>query len=439
MQNNHYPKFHIYGIKGWINDPNGLIYYKNQYHVFYQYYPYDVKWGPMHWGHAVSEDLRHWTYLPVALKPDSQDDGCFSGSAIEKDGNLYLIYTSYTNRNGLIRQQQAIAISQDGIHFEKKGLILTTESIPEGYSKEDFRDPSVTKIENDFFMFVAGKKEDGKGRILVFKSKDLFNWTFVYDLFNKDCIGTMIECPDKKDNILIFSELNFPSNIDGNNNIHATRYIIKNENGNFNFDEAKCLDYGFDFYAPQMFKDKDILIGWMSMWDRSYLSAAYGFAGQLTYPRKIEVKNNELIQTPFLLDNDKFEKVILTNTNELKCKTGIIHLTLSSLKNLNIKFNVNGNKYACLFLDKDNLIFDIKNCEQVSFKETDINSLNRIRKMNIDLSLLVHQFYFVIDNGSIEIFVDGKVMSSLISTKDEEGIVKFNISANIHVLEMMRI
>lgn len=158
MQNIHYPKFHVYGQKGWINDPNGLIYYKNQYHVFYQYYPYDVKWGPMHWGHAVSDDLRHWTYLPIALKPDEQDDGCFSGSSIEKDGNLYLIYTSYTNRNGVTRQQQAIALSRDGIHFEKKGLILTSEEIPDGYSKEDFRDPSVSRIGDDFFMLVASKR-----------------------------------------------------------------------------------------------------------------------------------------------------------------------------------------------------------------------------------------------------------------------------------------
>ena len=79
---------------GWINDPNGLIYFKGKYHFFYQYNPYSGFWDCMHWGHAVSDDLIHWEYLPVALAPsepyeDHLKGGCFSGSAIEFDGKLY--------------------------------------------------------------------------------------------------------------------------------------------------------------------------------------------------------------------------------------------------------------------------------------------------------------------------------------------------------------
>ena len=80
--------FHIMTNGGWLNDPNGLCFYKGYYHVFYQYHPYSTEWGPMHWGHVRSKDLLHWEYLPVALIPgDPEDDGgCFSGSAIVKDG-----------------------------------------------------------------------------------------------------------------------------------------------------------------------------------------------------------------------------------------------------------------------------------------------------------------------------------------------------------------
>ncbi|BCQ32370.1 hypothetical protein ikematsu_16870 [Limosilactobacillus fermentum] len=87
--------FHIMTNGGWLNDPNGLCFYKGYYHVFYQYHPYSTEWGPMHWRHVRSKDLLHWEYLPVALIPgDPEDDGgCFSGSAIVKDGRLYLIYT----------------------------------------------------------------------------------------------------------------------------------------------------------------------------------------------------------------------------------------------------------------------------------------------------------------------------------------------------------
>ena len=78
------PKYHFTVRKGWINDPNGLIKYKGLYHVFFQYYPHATSWGPMHWGHRVSEDLIHWDELPIALYPKtySNEDGCFSGTSI---------------------------------------------------------------------------------------------------------------------------------------------------------------------------------------------------------------------------------------------------------------------------------------------------------------------------------------------------------------------
>ena len=89
------PLFHLTPLVGWMNDPNGFCYYKGQYHLFYQYHPFSRQWGPMHWGHAVSSDLLHWTYMPCALAPDTAADagGCFSGSAVEMpDGRLMLVY-----------------------------------------------------------------------------------------------------------------------------------------------------------------------------------------------------------------------------------------------------------------------------------------------------------------------------------------------------------
>ena len=117
-------KYHFMAETGWINDPNGLIYFKGKYHFFYQYNPYQSFWENMHWGHAVSDDLIHWEYLPVALAPsepyeDHLKGGCFSGSAIEFDGKLYLIYTAATNHGNGFVQTQCVAYSEDGIHFEK--------------------------------------------------------------------------------------------------------------------------------------------------------------------------------------------------------------------------------------------------------------------------------------------------------------------------------
>ena len=120
------PDFHLTPRTGWMNDPNGFSYYKGRYHLFYQYYPYESKWGPMHWGHAVSSDLLHWEYLPCALAPDEayDRDGCFSGSAaVLPDGRQLLMYTGVLKEHqerDIYRevQTQCMAVG-DGIDYEK--------------------------------------------------------------------------------------------------------------------------------------------------------------------------------------------------------------------------------------------------------------------------------------------------------------------------------
>ena len=154
-------RFHFMAEAGWINDPNGLIFFKNQYHFFYQYNPYDSYWGAMHWGHAVSNDMVHWEYLPIALAPSEHYDnhergGCFSGSSIEHDGKLYLVYTGAANYGDGFVQTQCLAYSEDGIHFEKyeKNPIITA---PEGYEQENFRDPKVWKHANPSSISISPK------------------------------------------------------------------------------------------------------------------------------------------------------------------------------------------------------------------------------------------------------------------------------------------
>ena len=123
------PQFHVTGEIGWINDPNGFSVYKDEYHLFFQYHPYDVKWGPMHWGHVKTKDFIHWERLPVALAPDEEydKDGCFSGSAIElPDGRHLLMYTGVRNErreDGKMEffQTQFIAVG-DGVDYEKYAL-----------------------------------------------------------------------------------------------------------------------------------------------------------------------------------------------------------------------------------------------------------------------------------------------------------------------------
>ena len=177
------PAYHMTPYVGWLNDPNGFSYYKGKYHQFYQYNPYDVRWAPMHWGHAVSSDLLHWEYLPCALAPDSPADngpGCFSGSATEMDdGRQLLMYTSVVAEkqpNGEMRdiQTQSIAIG-DGFNYEKPACnpALTQKDLPEGFSKFDFRDPKIWReADGTYSVVTVCLAEDGSGAAALFQSKD---------------------------------------------------------------------------------------------------------------------------------------------------------------------------------------------------------------------------------------------------------------------------
>ena len=128
-----YPHYHLAARAGWINDPNGLVWFDGWYHAFYQHHPYSTQWGPMHWGHARSKDLVHWEHLPVALAPEGPEDkdGCFSGSAVVDGDTLALIYTGHKfhgdpGDEANLYQVQCLATSRDGIHFERQGMVVDT-------------------------------------------------------------------------------------------------------------------------------------------------------------------------------------------------------------------------------------------------------------------------------------------------------------------------
>ena len=174
----------------WMNDPNGFIYYKGMYHLFYQCFPYGPRWGRMHWGHVVSKDLVNWEEQGIALFPSKTDDrsGCFSGSAIEADGKHVLVYTGVTrvkqaDGSEQERQNQCIAFGdgKDYVKYEKNPVV-TGEMLPEGCSRIDFRDPKIWK-ENDTYYLIVGNKNDNQvGQVVLCSSKNLTDWKCA-DLF----------------------------------------------------------------------------------------------------------------------------------------------------------------------------------------------------------------------------------------------------------------
>ena len=313
-----YPRYHLAPPFGWCNDPNGFCFYKGEYHFFYQHYPYEPQWGPMHWGHAVSKDLAYWKHLPIALKPDQPYEiggGCFSGSAIEKDGKLYLLYTAHFNRENSNEfahsQSQCLALSEDGVHFTKfpGNPIINVPELPDIHG-DDFRDPKVWKHDGKFYAVIGSRTPDENlGQALLFESDDLIHWTFKnISARTEGNLGRMWECPNFAEidgqDVLIFSPMELDTS-DGKffNDKQAGVLIGKIDyaTGIFEHGDFQHLDKGFDFYAPQIMQTPDgrtIMIGWMATWFFEMPESADGWAGQMTIPRELHIKNGKIFSTP---------------------------------------------------------------------------------------------------------------------------------------------
>lgn len=263
------PGFHLSARIGWMNDPNGFSFYKGEYHLFYQYHPYNCQWGPMHWGHAVSKDLLHWRYLPAALAPetDYDRDGCFSGSAaVLADGSHLLMYTGVskeTQPDGSTCdvQKQCIAVG-DGADYEKYtgNPVLDQKDLPECGSRFDFRDPKIWQKQDGSYRCVAGNcTEEKDGQILLYSSPDGFHWKYEKILAsNQKRFGRMWECPDffaldGKQVLLISPQDMLPQGFEYHNG-NGTVCLIgsyDDETEEFTEEADQAVDYGIDFYAPQ--------------------------------------------------------------------------------------------------------------------------------------------------------------------------------------------
>ncbi|HEL2461163.1 glycoside hydrolase family 32 protein [Streptococcus suis] len=308
------PERHFVPEVGWINDPNGFVYFKGEYHLFYQFNPYESVWGPMHWGHAKSKDLVNWEHLPVALAPDKDydKDGCFSGSAIVKEDTLWLMYTgNIVNEDGSVRQVQNMAYSTDGIHFEKiaQNPVATEELLPEEVIANDFRDPKIFEKDGRYYSVVATKHKDGVGCIVLLGSDDLLDWQFE-SIFLKGQAhqGHVWECPDYFEvdgqEYLIVSPMRYQKEdndfVNINSNIFVTGHVDWDKKV-FEADSFKEIDHGHDFYAAQTTEGPEgerVMIAWMHTWGRPLVTNDLGhkWYGQMTLPRLLKQGENGLRQ-----------------------------------------------------------------------------------------------------------------------------------------------
>jgi beta-fructofuranosidase len=314
------PVFHFASPAGWINDPNGFSFFKGICHLFFQYYPYGMHWGPMHWGHAVTTDFISWQNEPAALAPDTEADakGCFSGTAIEADGKHIIAYTGVSEKDGINVQNQCIA-SGDGKTYTKFPCnpVITADNVPFKYDVRDFRDPKLWYEKGNYYLAAVLRTADKSGALALFSSKNLEQWTFVSMIdASRGKLGQMWECPDifKLDghDIILLSLQGIDADRrgyfhNGNNSaymsgiINPDTYTFCRDKRPENGLEAALLDYGIDFYAPETTLAPDgrrIMISWMHNWEAYSTPDGYLWSGMMSIPRELVLKDGWLYQNP---------------------------------------------------------------------------------------------------------------------------------------------
>ncbi|PSL44532.1 beta-fructofuranosidase [Salsuginibacillus halophilus] len=307
--------FHIQPPVGLLNDPNGLIEFQGEYHVFYQWNPFETAHGAKFWAHMTSTDLVHWQWHEPALVPSEwyEKNGCYSGSAVVVGDELWLYYTgNVKGENNERFTYQCLAVSADGRTFHKEGPVL---NLPDGYTPH-FRDPKVWLEDETFYMVIGAQNEQETGRAPVFTSTDGRSFEQLGEVSESGteslgAFGYMWECPDlfslNDTDVLLFSPQGLEADGTKYQNVFQAGYVAgtwDQTTGRLHHGAFHELDEGFEFYAPQTFTDRygrRLMFGWMGVpeqYEKSQPTVTNGWVHCLTLPRVLTYSGGRIYQQP---------------------------------------------------------------------------------------------------------------------------------------------
>jgi fructan beta-fructosidase len=456
------PQYHFSPKSGWMNDPNGLVYLDNEYHLFYQHFPDSTVWGPMHWGHAVSTDLINWKHLPVALFPDSYGY-IFSGSAVADnnntsglgDGIVPALVAIFTYHNPVAEkegsnsfQNQGLAFSNDRgrtWHKYKEGPVLLNPGF------RDFRDPKIFWHEDTgkWIMILAVRD-----RVHLYSSSDLLKWSFESE-FGVDAGSHdgVWECPDLfplevKNNESTKWVMLVSINPGGPNGGSATQYFTGEFDGHeFITDKApvRWMDHGTDNYAGVTFSGilpsdgRRILIGWMSNWNYANVVPASSWRSAMTIPRELSLyyENGDYllsslpVKETLLLRKDTLDLTrqvqtghLITNEQELDRTELSLELETAGYDTVGIILESNKSDRLVIGYSgiKKEIFIDRSGAGDTTFSKRYTKIVRA--PYNADSTLNLHLF---IDTTSAELFADGGKMVMTTIFFPRSGFTKLSV------------
>lgn len=415
MTTKHELLYHLYPKQGWMNDPNGLCYFKGYYHVYYQYSK-EPQGGLKYWDHFRSKDLNSWEHMGIFLSPDKDFDrsGVYSGSAIEHKGKLYLYYTGNVKEAGdydyIYKGRQhntVLATSVDAVNVEDRGVVLFNKDYPADLSCH-VRDPKVFAYDGKFYMVLGARTKSDKGQVLVYESEDLYIWNHINTIKTEYDFGYMWECPDLfcLDGrwVLLLSPQGIERGEYQAQNVYSNGYFILDGDfrSEYSLSEYRDLDFGFDFYACQTFEKsgKRYLLAWMGMPDAEYTAPtiAEGWQHAMTCFRELNIVDDNLIMKPAkeldeIFDKPENYKVNKNLSLELKSRT------------CDIKINDIGKEFEIDIVESVSLVYKEGVLKLIHRGETYGRTVRNLACKSIrDIRILL-------DNSSIEIFVNDGLYS----------------------------
>ena len=407
------PHFHFAPARNWMNDPNGLIFYRGKYHLFFQYNPEDNQWGNMSWGHATSADLINWQELPLAISY-TPTHAIFSGSAVVDYFNttgfgsienpaMVAIFTAHQHDSQ--HQAQSLAYSTDeGLtwqHYEGNPVL--------DLKMKDFRDPKVmwNTVNEAWVMSVVKPHEY---TVSFYQSQDLKQWELLSEFTNKNGTDGVWECPDlfplpvdgdaTKIKWILFVSVN-PGGVTGGS---GTQFFIGDWNGKeFVADDltARWLDYGRDNYAGVTFNDapdnRRIYLGWMNNWEYAKEIPANPARGSMTIPRELSLAsiNGEitLLQNPV---NEISGSAIVDRTFMITPTNSKSGLRFTSIDDRTFEVGYDPQSKE-IYIDRSNVWYAI---ESTSIHVAPFDARGNSFEIRV-----------ITDAGSIELFVGGGQVS----------------------------
>ncbi|MCR4610598.1 MAG: glycoside hydrolase family 32 protein [Lachnospiraceae bacterium] len=426
MATSHALGFHLMPPVGWLNDPNGLCECNGVFHIFFQYSPKNPNGGEKYWGHYETKDFIEYNYTGPFMSPDNVLDanGVYSGSAYAEDGEMYIYYTGNVKEKGDYDYTYAGRLSntilvktKDGKWTDEKIAVLKNKDYPKDLSCH-IRDPKVFLENGEYKMVLGARTMKDVGCALLYKSKDKENWEFDRFIESSEPFGFMWECPDIIElNGKKFLSLS-PQGVDGEEfryqNVYQSGYYNLTD-GTYDIDESKPFtewDMGFDFYAPQTFKDESgryILIGWMGIPDADYTnepSVNDGWQHTLTMARELYINDKGNVSSKPIeeyknLREEEIEikdnALSIDDIAEIECKTNGCDYTFTIDKSLIFQYE---NGVISLEFDADKEKADDAACGYG----------RKIRRTKIDE---VKNFSIYLDRSAVEIYInDGEMVFS---------------------------